>query len=94
MLIINYINPLFFDYNFLSRNYIILAIVLFIFGIFVIFELLKLFKKNCNKNIDDKIKIINKENENIFIKRSNNLYLTIGLIVGVLLWIITVISTI
>ena len=94
VLIINYINPLFFDYNFLSRNYIILAIVLFIFGIFVIFELLKLFKKNCNKNIDDKIKTINKENENIFIKRSNNLYLTIGLIVGVLLWIITVISTI
>lgn len=49
ILIINYINPQLFDYKYLSSSYIFLAIILFMFAIFVVFNLLKWLKYESKK---------------------------------------------
>ncbi len=50
VLVINYINPHLFDYKYLETNYIILAVVLFLFALFVLFYLLRWLKHHRVKN--------------------------------------------
>ena len=91
VLIINYINPYFFDYKFLSSGYIILALVLFFVAIITLYELLKMLKKQ-KKNNDKKPAI--KCDRLVESKTETNDYLKLSLVFGVILWIITFIMTI
>lgn len=64
VLIINYINPLLFDYKYLSLNYIILAVTLLLFGLFMIFYLLKWLKSASCKS--HKTEAINAKQSNLY----------------------------
>ena len=96
VLLINYFSPQLFDYKFLSTNYIILALVLFVFGIYVIYNLVKLLndKKNNNKHSlkQENINII----QNDFITNNSNLqtkkinFLGVSLIFSISMWVITI----
>lgn len=106
VLLINYFSPSFFEYRFLTTNYIILALVLFAVGLFFIFNLLKVLKKNY-KN-DDSFVLINEttnalqdSEEQFYLKnlatikeKKYNNYLKTTLVFGVLLWLVTVILSI
>lgn len=99
VLIINYINPLFFDYKFLSLNYIILALVLLVVGALLIFELIKMLKKN-SKHVEN-LTLVCEENGEIQSADVNNVknnfvpkdFLITSIIVGVIAWIVTVIMS-
>lgn len=95
ILLINYFSPSFFEYRFLTSNYIILAVVLFLVGVFFIYHLLLWLRKtniekinNAKKEIEVNVK---KENNNQKLKPK---YLIISLTFGILMWIITVVSSI
>lgn len=88
VLIINYINPYFFDYNFLSSNYIILAFVLLFVGLITIAKLLKMLKNS--KKFDN----FTQKKDKSFIKDTkSNDYFILSLIFGIILWIVTVIMS-
>lgn len=92
VLLINYISPSFFDYNFLSLNYIILAVTLFILGLITICILVRMLKKHKPQEkiqSENKMENINVINENN-INDKNNL-LNVSLIFGFVMWVITVI---
>lgn len=103
VLLINYISPSFFDYRFLSTNYIIIAIVLLLLGIFIIALLLNYLKKIQDKNKSkEKINELNKLNavnqndlRNLSqnsTKKSNMLLFSI--IAGAVLWVVTIVLSI
>lgn len=72
VLIINYINPQLFEYRYLTSNYIILAVVLFLFALFVLFYLLKWLKKvgENKKSVKNlaKVELTDNKNESILQK--------------------------
>lgn len=87
VLTINYINPSFFDYKFLSTNYIIIACILFVLGIIIIYHLLSFLRKRNNY----KRTIINKnelKDANNSIKKYD--FYVVSIIFGVLSWILSV----
>jgi len=98
VLIINYINPQLFEYKFLSSGYIILAVVLFMFAMFLIYYLLKGLKKMKHKDKQRSENIINTNNLNDSLEtvstnqgvKKVNLVM-ISLLSGILLWIINLI---
>lgn len=97
VLLINYFSPSFFDYRFLTVNYIILALVLFVVGVIIIYNLLRVLKhKNENKykNSGFTNKVIEAKNQTTNQAKTKSLYLPISLIFGVLMWIISVVSSI
>lgn len=97
VLLINYFSPSFFDYRFLTVNYIILALVLFVVGVIIIYNLLRVLKhKNENKykNSGFTNKVIETDNQANNQAKTKSLYLPISLIFGVLMWIISVVSSI
>lgn len=97
VLLINYFSPSFFDYRFLTVNYIILALVLFVVGVIIIYNLLRVLKhKNENKykNSGFTNKVIETNNQANNQAKTKSLYLPISLIFGVLMWIISVVSSI
>ena len=97
VLLINYFSPSFFDYRFLTVNYIILALVLFVVGVIIIYNLLRVLKhKNENKykNSGFTNKVIEANNQANNQAKTKSLYLPISLIFGVLMWIISVVSSI
>ncbi len=101
VLLINYFSPSFFDYRFLTVNYIILALVLFVVGVIIIYNLLRVLKhKNENKyknsGFTNKVIETNNQakNQTTNQARTKSLYLPISLIFGVLMWIISVVSLI
>jgi len=109
VLLINYFSPSFFEYRFLTSNYIILALVLFLVGGFLIYNLLKLLKsykkdkakeKNKDNNymenaLDQSFSENFSENENTKIQKTKlSNWLIISLIVGVLIWIFNLIMSI
>lgn len=98
VLIINYINPQLFEYKFLSSGYIILAVVLFMFAMFLIYYLLKWLKNIKDKDTQksENIIITNSLNDSLETVSTNqsvkkvNLVM-ISLLSGILLWIINLI---
>lgn len=97
VLLINYFSPSFFDYRFLTVNYVILALVLFVVGVIIIYNLLRVLKhKNDNKykNSGFTNKVIETNNLANNQAKTKSLYLPISLIFGVLMWIISVVSSI
>lgn len=98
VLLINYFSPSFFDYRFLTLNYIILALVLFVVGVIIIYNLLRVLKHKNENNFK------NNNCENQTNNQTNNqtanqtktkpLYLPISIVFGVLMWIISVVSVI
>lgn len=86
VLVINYINPLFFDYRFLTTNYIILALVLLFLAAILIYKLLEILKKS--KKIDRK----NKNIEKIELKTKNSTkdYYIFSIVFGIILWFVSV----
>lgn len=87
VLLINYINPYFFSYKFLSFNYIILALVLLFVAVVT---LLLLFKKLKNLRKIDKTELISDN----FVgqkQKNNNDYFILSLVFAIILWIVTVV---
>ena len=102
VLIINYINPHLFEYNYLSFWYILIAIILFILAIVVLIFLIKKLKtislnniiqeKNCLQENVKQEKLTNCEANMVDIEQAKqNNYLKFGLLFGIFVWIITVI---
>lgn len=84
VLLINYFIPSFFDYKFLSSNYIILAIVLFLVGLFFVYELIKCLKGN-KENIVKKPVIQEEKKPNIVL---------ISVLIGIIMWGLNIILSI
>lgn len=87
VLLINYINPYFFDYNFLSSNYIILAVVLLFLAGLTIVNLLKMLKNRTFFDNFDK-KLIKNTNKS---EKVTNNYFLLSIAFGIIMWIITVV---
>lgn len=100
VIVINYINPQLFEYRYLSSNYIILAVVLFLFAMFFLLYLLKWLKKasvktqNQTKMQNLNLQAENLQNQNLMLsnsaKKQKSGWLLASIICGVLMWVLNI----